>query len=120
MRKYLHLESSKHGKVRQLKRENPQLWDSADNWPVSTFYPTLHPTLGENTRKKKVLKKNLLHKKIFIFYSIVNGIHLLPPMDLAHAHVQIKYKQTAASWPAICRTNTSPLTTPHVAPLCCP
>ncbi len=35
MRKYLHLESSKDGKVRQLKRENPQLWDSADNWRVT-------------------------------------------------------------------------------------
>jgi hypothetical protein len=35
MRKYLHSESSKHGEVRQLKRENPQLWDSADNWKVT-------------------------------------------------------------------------------------
>ncbi len=39
-------------------------------------------------------------KNISIFYSINNGIPLLPPMDLAHAHVQIKYKHTATSPPS--------------------
>jgi hypothetical protein len=56
MRKYLHSENSKHGEFRQLKRENPEttkMWDYADNWPVSTFYPTLHPTKGKNTCQKK-------------------------------------------------------------------
>jgi hypothetical protein len=49
-----------------------------------------------------------------------NGIHLLPPMDLALAHVQIKYKHTAASPPVVRRTAASPSTTPPVAPLRCP
>jgi hypothetical protein len=29
MKKYLNSKSSKHDEVRRLKRENPQLWDSA-------------------------------------------------------------------------------------------
>jgi hypothetical protein len=33
----------------------------AETWPVSTFYPTLHPTLEVKTcTKKKVLKKLIL------------------------------------------------------------
>ncbi len=44
MRKYLNSENTKHGEVRQLKRENLQLWDSADNYGVSWKSHKLHAT----------------------------------------------------------------------------
>jgi hypothetical protein len=54
----------------------------------------LHPTIGKNTSKKKEPKKNLLRKKfLYLTYSTYHRIPVLPPMDLAHAQVQIKYKQ---------------------------
>jgi hypothetical protein len=72
MRKYLHLESSKHGEVRRLQRENPQMWDCADNWPVSTFYPTLHPTLGKNKHQRKGNEKNISYVKKYLYILFYN------------------------------------------------
>jgi hypothetical protein len=42
--------------------------------------------------QKIVTEKNIsyIKKYLFLMYSIYHGIPLLPPMDLAHAHVQMK------------------------------
>jgi hypothetical protein len=77
--------------------------------------------LGKTRAKKKVLKKYLLRKKISLsFILLLMGLTSLPPMDLSHAHMQIKYKYTGASCPIVHCIAASPPTTPPVALLRCP